>query len=71
VARFREFVELVDLLLRQEVASFDELADKLGRDPRTIRHSVACFPPLTPWESPGYFNDMVGRFRSVGIDESS
>lgn len=138
VARFGEFVELVDLLLRQEVTSydgayyrcaeaeiiplpvqrprppitiaahgpkmlaiaarfadgwsswggygveteadfyavtaercerFDELADRLGRDPRTIRHSVVCFPPLTPWESPGYFTDMVGRFRSVGIDE--
>ena len=28
-----------------------------------------CFPPLTPWESRDYFTDMVGRFRSVGIDE--
>jgi hypothetical protein len=138
VARFREFVELVDLLLRQRITSyagsyyrcaeaeiipapvqeprppitvaahgpkmlaiaaqfadgwsswggygveteadfyavtaercdrFDELADGLRRDPRTIRHSVVCFPPLTPWESPGYFTDMVGRFRAVGIDE--
>jgi hypothetical protein len=24
---------------------------------------------LTPWESPGYFADMVGRFHAVGIDE--
>ena len=138
VARFAEFVELVDLLLRQEVTSydgtyyrcvdaevipgpvqrprppltiaahgpkmltiaaryadswsqwggygveteadfyrvtsercrrFDELADELGRDPSTIRHSVVCFPPLTPWESRDYFTDMVGRFRSAGIDE--
>jgi alkanesulfonate monooxygenase SsuD/methylene tetrahydromethanopterin reductase-like flavin-dependent oxidoreductase (luciferase family) len=138
VSRFREFVELIDLLLRQEVTSydgayyrctdaeiipspvqrprppitiaahgpkmlaiaarygdswsqwggyeveteadfhritaercarFDELVDRQGRDPRNIRHSLVCFPPLTPWESPDYFADMVGRFRSVGIDE--
>jgi len=138
VARFREFVELVDLLLRQEVTTydgtyyrcdraetipppvqaprppitvaahgpkmlriaaqyadgwsswggygvateedfytvtaerchrFDELAAGFGRDPREIRHSAVCFPPLTPWESAEYFTDMVGRFRSIGIDE--
>jgi alkanesulfonate monooxygenase SsuD/methylene tetrahydromethanopterin reductase-like flavin-dependent oxidoreductase (luciferase family) len=138
VARFREFVELVDLLLRQEVTSydgvyyrcadaevipgsvqrprppitiaahgprmlaiaarfgdgwsswggygveteadfykvtaercerFDELVARQGRDPETLRHSLVCFPPLTPWESPGYFTDMVGRFGALGIDE--
>ncbi|MDF2092071.1 LLM class flavin-dependent oxidoreductase [Knoellia sp. 3-2P3] len=138
VARFREFVEVVDLLLRQKVTTyqgdyyrcegaetvplpvqrprppitvaahgprmlriaaqhadgwsswggygvvteedfyrvtaercsrFDDLAAGLGRDPRQIRHSLVCFPPLTPWESPEYFADMVGRFRSLGIDE--
>jgi alkanesulfonate monooxygenase SsuD/methylene tetrahydromethanopterin reductase-like flavin-dependent oxidoreductase (luciferase family) len=53
----------------QRCARFDELVDAAGRDPRTIRHSLVCFPPLTPWESPGHFTDMVGRFRSVGIDE--
>lgn len=138
VARFAEFVELVDLLLRQEVTSydgayyrcteaetipgpvqkprppltiaahgpkmlaiaaryadgwsswggygveteadfysvtaercarFDELVDGQGRAPSSIRHSVVCFPPLTPWESSAYFTDMVGRFGSVGVDE--
>lgn len=138
VARFAEFVELVDLLLRQEVTTyegtyyqcenaetiplpvqrprppitvaahgpkmlriaaryadgwsqwggyevqteadfhrvtaercdrFDQLAAGLGRDPREIRHQLVCFPPLTPWESAGYFEDMVERFRSVGIDD--
>lgn len=138
VARFREFVELVDLLLRQEVTSydgvyyrcadaevipgsvqrprppitiaahgpkmlaiaarfgdgwsswggygveteadfykvtaercerFDELVARRGRDPGTLRHSLVCFPPLTPWESTEYFTDMVGRFRALGIDE--
>jgi alkanesulfonate monooxygenase SsuD/methylene tetrahydromethanopterin reductase-like flavin-dependent oxidoreductase (luciferase family) len=138
VARFAEFVELVDLLLRQEVTTyvgayyqceeaemiplpvqrprppitvaahgpkmlqiaaryadgwsswggqgvhteqdfyavtsqrcvrFDELAVDAGRDPRRIRHSLVCYPPLTPWESTGYFTDMVGRFCAIGIDE--
>lgn len=138
VARFAEFVELVDLLLRQEVttyrgryyqcidaetlplpvqrprppltvaahgpkmlriaarfadgwsswggydvkteddfyrvtaercARFDDLAAGLGRDPHAIRHSLTCFPPLTPWESAGYFADLVGRYAALGIDE--
>ena len=138
VARFREFVELLDLLLRQEVTSyqglfyrceqaetvpqpvqrprppitiaahgpkmlriaaehadgwsswggygveteddfyavttercrrFDDLCVTAGRDPSTIRHSLVCFPPLTPWHSVEYFRDMVGRFGEFGIDE--
>jgi alkanesulfonate monooxygenase SsuD/methylene tetrahydromethanopterin reductase-like flavin-dependent oxidoreductase (luciferase family) len=48
---------------------FDELVGRAGRDPSTLRHSLVCFPPLTPWESPDYFTDMVGRFEAVGIDE--
>ncbi len=138
VARFVEFVELVDLLLRQEVTTyvgqfyrcegaetvplpvqrprppvtiaahglkmlriaaehgdgwsswggydvateedfyavtadrshrFDDLCVTAGRDPTTIRHSLVCFPPLTPWQSVEYFRDMVGRFGEIGIDE--
>ena len=138
VARFAEFVELVDLLLRQEVTTYHgqfyrceeaetvplpvqrprppitiaahgpkmlriaaEHADGWsswgGYDvateedfyavtadrsrplrrpvrrrrpgPATIRHSLVCFPPLTPWQSVEYFHDMVGRFSEIGIDE--
>ena len=138
VARFGEFVELVDLLLRQEVTSYHgqfyrceeaetvplpvqqprppltiaahgpkmlriaastvtggargaatasrprrtstpspptaatastTCASHAGRDPATIRHSLVCFPPLTPWQSVAYFEDMVGRFGEIGIDE--
>jgi alkanesulfonate monooxygenase SsuD/methylene tetrahydromethanopterin reductase-like flavin-dependent oxidoreductase (luciferase family) len=138
VARFGEFVELVDLLLRQEVTSyqgrfyrcaeaetvplpvqrprppvtiaahgpkmlriaaehgdgwsswggygvvteddfhsvttdrsrrFDDMCVAAGRDPSTIRHSLVCFPPLTPWQSVEYFSDMVGRYGEIGIDE--
>ncbi|MGZ4471916.1 MAG: LLM class flavin-dependent oxidoreductase, partial [Nocardioidaceae bacterium] len=48
---------------------FDDLCVAADRDPATIRHSVVCFPPLTPWESTAYFDDMVGRMREAGIDE--
>jgi len=48
---------------------FDELCAAAGRDPTTIRHSLVCFPPLTPWQSVEYFRDMVGRFCEIGIDE--
>jgi alkanesulfonate monooxygenase SsuD/methylene tetrahydromethanopterin reductase-like flavin-dependent oxidoreductase (luciferase family) len=48
---------------------FDEFCVEFGRDPQAIRHSIVCYPPLTPWESAEYFLDMVGRFAEVGIDE--
>jgi alkanesulfonate monooxygenase SsuD/methylene tetrahydromethanopterin reductase-like flavin-dependent oxidoreductase (luciferase family) len=48
---------------------FDDLCIASDRDPTTIWHSVVCFPPLTPWESSTYFEDMVGRLRDVGIDD--
>jgi alkanesulfonate monooxygenase SsuD/methylene tetrahydromethanopterin reductase-like flavin-dependent oxidoreductase (luciferase family) len=48
---------------------FDDLCVAAGRDPSTIRHSLVCFPPLTPWQSVEYFRDMVGRFVEIGIDE--
>jgi Glyoxalase-like domain len=48
---------------------FDDLCVAAGREPASIRHSLVCFPPLTPWQSVAYFEDMVGRFRQVGIDE--
>jgi alkanesulfonate monooxygenase SsuD/methylene tetrahydromethanopterin reductase-like flavin-dependent oxidoreductase (luciferase family) len=48
---------------------FDDLCVAADRDPAAIRHSLVCFPPLTPWESTGYFEDMVGRMRGLGIDE--
>jgi alkanesulfonate monooxygenase SsuD/methylene tetrahydromethanopterin reductase-like flavin-dependent oxidoreductase (luciferase family) len=54
---------------RERCARFDDLCSELGRSPKAIRHSLVCFPPLTPWESVEYFKDMVGRFGAVGIDE--
>jgi alkanesulfonate monooxygenase SsuD/methylene tetrahydromethanopterin reductase-like flavin-dependent oxidoreductase (luciferase family) len=138
VRRFREFVELTDLLLRQETTTYDgeyyscqnaetiplpvqrprppitvaahgpkmlgitaefadswsswggygieteeqffratkeraellaELCAARGRDPRSLRHSLVCFPPLTPWASTTAFREMVERYGSIGIDE--
>jgi len=48
---------------------FDDLCADLGRSPVGVRHSVVCFPPLTPWESVDYFSDMIGRLRESGTDE--
>jgi len=65
-------VETEEDLLRVTARRSERLSElclALGRDPSSIRRSLVCFPPLTPWESPTYFADMVGRFREVGIDE--
>jgi hypothetical protein len=48
---------------------FDDLCVAADRDPASIRHSLVCFPPLTPWQSVEYFQDMVGRYSNIGIDE--
>ena len=48
---------------------FDEICAELGRDPKRVRDSLVCFPPLTPWESSEYFHEMVGRYNEIGIDE--
>jgi alkanesulfonate monooxygenase SsuD/methylene tetrahydromethanopterin reductase-like flavin-dependent oxidoreductase (luciferase family) len=54
---------------RDRCTRFDDVCAELGRDPKSIRHSLVCFPPLTPWESAEYFSDVVGRYGGVGIDE--
>lgn len=54
---------------RDRCRRFDDLCVAADRDPAGIRHSLVCFPPLTPWESTGYFADMVGRMREAGVDE--
>jgi alkanesulfonate monooxygenase SsuD/methylene tetrahydromethanopterin reductase-like flavin-dependent oxidoreductase (luciferase family) len=54
---------------RERSMRFDELCVAAGREPNTVRHSLCVFPPLTPWQSVEYFEDMVGRFGEIGIDE--
>ncbi len=50
-------------------ARLDALCHESGRDPRSVRRSVTCFPPLAPWTSVGYFESMVGRLSEFGITE--
>jgi alkanesulfonate monooxygenase SsuD/methylene tetrahydromethanopterin reductase-like flavin-dependent oxidoreductase (luciferase family) len=64
-----ETVEELFAATRDRCNRFDDLCIELGRDPKGIRHSLVCFPPLTPWESAGSFADMVCRFHEIGIDE--
>jgi alkanesulfonate monooxygenase SsuD/methylene tetrahydromethanopterin reductase-like flavin-dependent oxidoreductase (luciferase family) len=54
---------------RERSSRFDELCWQAGRDPAAVRHSLVCFPPLTPWESVEHFHDVIGRYRGIGIDE--
>lgn len=54
---------------RDRCARFDDLCSQLGRDPATLRHSLVCFPPLTPWDSVSYFREMIERYNEIGIDE--
>lgn len=54
---------------RERSIRFDEICVEVGRNPSSVRHSLVVFPPLTPWESVAYFEDMVGRYGEIGIDE--
>lgn len=54
----------------------DEHCAAIGRDPREIRRSLYGWASLLaseglpdPWESVAAFEDVVGRYREVGIDE--
>jgi alkanesulfonate monooxygenase SsuD/methylene tetrahydromethanopterin reductase-like flavin-dependent oxidoreductase (luciferase family) len=64
-----ETEEQMFAVTQERSARFNERCIQLGRDPRTIWHSLVVFPPLTPWESVEYFRDMVGRYNEIGIDE--
>ncbi len=54
---------------RDRSARFDDFCSDVGRDPKSIWHSLVVFPPLQPWESAESFIDMVGRYGAIGIDE--
>ena len=54
---------------RERAELLADLCAARGRDPASIRHSLVCFPPLTPWASLSAFREMVERFRAIGIDE--
>ena len=53
-------------------AILDEHCQSIGRDPRSLRHSLygwASMTPSDPWSSVAAFEDMVGIYRDVGVDE--
>ncbi|MEP7036598.1 MAG: LLM class flavin-dependent oxidoreductase [Dermatophilaceae bacterium] len=54
---------------RERTELLAELCKTFGRDPQSIRHSLVCFPPLTPWASTAAFREMVERYCGIGIDE--
>jgi alkanesulfonate monooxygenase SsuD/methylene tetrahydromethanopterin reductase-like flavin-dependent oxidoreductase (luciferase family) len=64
-----ETEEQMFAVTRERCARFDDLCCQFGRDPKTVWHSLVCFPPLTPWDSVGYFGDMISRYNEIGIDE--
>jgi alkanesulfonate monooxygenase SsuD/methylene tetrahydromethanopterin reductase-like flavin-dependent oxidoreductase (luciferase family) len=50
----------------------DDACDAHGRDRRAVIRSLygwASLMPHDPWDSPDAFQDMVGRYREVGIEE--
>lgn len=49
--------------------TIDELATAAGRDPATIRRSLALYGPWDPWESPVTLGEVVARFGAIGISD--
>jgi hypothetical protein len=56
-------------LTRDRSLRLTDLCVERGRDPVALRRSLVCFPPTRPWASTEAFTDMVGRYRSIGINE--
>lgn len=56
-------------LTRERSEALDALCAERRRDPRSIRRSLVCFPPLAPWASAAAFRELVESYREIGIDE--
>jgi len=74
VAKFAEtwnsFGTLDEMKERGDI--LDDCCQAIGRDPATLRRSLygwASLMPRDPWASPAAFEDMVGRYREVGVTE--
>ncbi len=58
--------------IRERNARLDEACAAIGRDPEAIIRSLYGWTlklGVDPWESPAAFEDVVGRYRRVGISE--
>jgi alkanesulfonate monooxygenase SsuD/methylene tetrahydromethanopterin reductase-like flavin-dependent oxidoreductase (luciferase family) len=55
---------------RRRIALLDAACMDIGRDPASLRRSfLAGFTPDRPFASVDAFEDFVGRYRALGIDE--
>lgn len=55
---------------RERAARIDVYCAELGRDPATLRRSfLAGFTPDRPFASVDAFEDFIGRYRELGMDE--
>ncbi|WP_162448597.1 LLM class flavin-dependent oxidoreductase [Phytoactinopolyspora mesophila] len=52
-------------LTREQNRRLDELTEEIGRDPKSLRRSVA----IDPFTAPEGFEEQVERFAAVGFDE--
>ena len=58
--------------IRERGETLDEQCAVIGRDPGTIIRSLYGWTlklGVDPWASPESFQDIVGRYREVGITE--
>ena len=58
--------------MRERGQILDDLCVTIGRDPTTLRHSLygwASMMGSDPWGSVAAFEDMVERYREVGVSE--
>jgi alkanesulfonate monooxygenase SsuD/methylene tetrahydromethanopterin reductase-like flavin-dependent oxidoreductase (luciferase family) len=62
------FEEVLEATARQN-RQLDELCTAAGRDPSTLRRSLAVFQSTDPWVSPVTLEEVVERFTQIGIAE--
>lgn len=58
--------------MRERNAILDEHCAAIGRDPDTISRSLygwAAMLPYDPWASTDAFQEVIGRYREVGVNE--
>jgi F420-dependent oxidoreductase-like protein len=58
--------------MRDRSTMLDEHCEEIGRDPSTIARSLygwAALMPHDPWESVDAFQEMVGSYAEVGVNE--
>ncbi len=55
--------------VRAQNRDLDEQCLEVGRNPATLRRSLACWKPLDPWETPDAFERIVAWLRDAGISE--